>query len=106
MRGELMMRTSPVVSNADRRTARLKLPARLPSDRPIAPPWPVPAGAGKFTTKFGFGTVDAKGERPAVGVWPSVAPPATVTSDGNTRPVGLPVAELATTLPPHWMPTS
>src|ERR1700722_11218868 len=105
MRGEETIRTSPLVSAAVRRRFRLKLLSIDPSAIPSAPPDPVPTAAGRLTAKFGFETELVKGDRPAVGVLPSVAPPAAVTREGNARPVGLPVASLNVVSPPHWMPT-
>ena len=49
--GAEMMRTVPVSSSADRRRLMLKLPPTEPSDRPIAPPSPVPVAAGRLTAK-------------------------------------------------------
>ena len=46
-----MMRTVPVSSRADRRRLMLKLPPTEPSDRPSAPPSPVPVAAGRLTAK-------------------------------------------------------
>src|SRR5260221_10447927 len=105
MRGLDTMRTRPLTSAAERRTLRLKLLSIDPNDKPRAPPCPVPTAAGRLTAKFGVGTVRVKGERPAVGVFPSYAPPAVVTFEGNAMPVGLPVASLKVASPPHWIPT-
>src|SRR5687767_6604828 len=101
MRGLLRMRSRPVASAADRRTARLRVLSIEPKLRPSAPPCPVPTAAGRLTAKFGLGTALENGLRPAVGVLPSLAPPTTPTEFGNARPVGLPVAAEKVASPPH-----
>src|SRR4051812_12923618 len=102
MRGLLRMRSIPLDSAAERRTARLMVLSIEPKVRPRAPPDPVPPVAGGLTAKFGFATVRVKGLRPAVGVLPSLAPPAKPIELGNASPVGLPVAEEKVVSPPHW----
>src|SRR5258706_3678121 len=101
MRGLDKMRSMPLDSAADRRTARLMVLSIEPNVRPIAPPEPVPTVAGKLTAKLGFGTLFVNGERPAVGVFTSLAPPTTPTELGNASPVALPVAGLNVASPPH-----
>src|SRR3954462_3315173 len=101
MRGLEMIRSMPDDSAADRRIPRLPVLLIDPRARPIAPPLPVPTAAGRLTAKFGLATVLVKGERPAVGVWASLAPPATPTAFGKARPVGLPVAGENVASPPH-----
>ena len=61
------------------RKARFSVLSIDPNASPSAPPDPVPTAAGKFTAKLGVPTVFANGERPAVGVLLSEAPPAAVT---------------------------
>src|SRR5262249_445591 len=100
-----MIRSMPEDSAAERRTPRLTVLLIEPSVRPMAPAVPVPTAAGRFTAKFGLATVRSNGERPAVGVCASVAPPAMPIADGNATPVGLPVAGEKLASPPHWMPT-
>src|SRR3990172_1241946 len=90
MRGELMMRNVPVSSIAERRTFRLMLFVTLPKVRPTAPPVPRPTAAGRLTAKFGFATAREMGDRPAVSVLMSVAPPARPTAEGDDRPGGVP----------------
>src|SRR6478752_9385608 len=92
MRGLLKIRSMPLDSAADRRTARLTVLSIEPNVRPMAPPDPVPTAAGRLTAKFGLATVFVKGLKPAVGVFASLAPPTTPTEFGKARPVGLPVA--------------
>src|SRR4051812_14555519 len=101
MRGLLKMRSIPLDSAAERRTARLIVLSIEPKVRPSAPPAPVPTVAGKLTAKFGLATVRVKGLKPAVGVLPSLAPPTRPTELGKARPVGLPVAEENVVSPPH-----
>src|SRR5215471_12087733 len=102
MRGLERMRSMPFDSAADRRRFKLKLLSTDPNVSPIAPPLPVPTAAGRFTAKFGLFTVRWKGESPAVGVLPSVAPPTMPMLFGNAMPVGLPVAAENVASPPHW----
>src|SRR3954467_4195364 len=92
IRGLLKIRSMPLDSAADRRTARLMVLSIEPKLRPSAPPAPVPTAAGRLTAKFGLATVRVNGLRPAVGVCVSLAPPTMPTELGNARPVGLPVA--------------
>src|SRR6185436_8942600 len=106
MRGLERIRSMPFDSAADRRKFRLKLLSTEPKVRPIAPPLPVPTAAGRLTAKFGLLTVRVNGERPAVGVLPSVAPPTMPMLFGNAMPVGFPVAAENVASPPHWMPKS
>src|SRR5690349_22456214 len=106
MRGLDRMRSRPLASAAERRTARLIVLSTEPSERPMAPPDPVPTAAGRFTAKFGLATAFVNGLKPAVGVLASLAPPTTPTEFGKARPVGLPVAAEKVPSPPHWMPTS
>src|SRR6188768_2618766 len=101
IRGLDKMRSMPFDSAADRRTARLMVLSIDPKVRPRAPPRPVPTAAGRLTAKLGLATVLAKGLKPAVGVLPSLAPPAKPTEFGNARPVGLPVAAEKVASPPH-----
>src|SRR3954468_20156003 len=101
IRGLLKMRSMPLVSAAERRTAKLTVLSIEPKVRPSAPPEPVPTVAGRLTAKFGLATVRVKGLKPAVGVLPSLAPPARPTELGKARPVGLPVAAENVVLPPH-----
>src|SRR5512139_1133765 len=101
MRGELMMRTTPLASAALRRTLRLTFPPTLPRVRPSAPPEFVPTAAGRFTAKFGLGVVPAKGVRPWRGALLSVAPPATAQLYGKAIPVGLPFVLVIEPSPPH-----
>ena len=68
MRGLEMMRSMPLASAAERRSARLKALLIEPSVRPSAPPAPVPTVAGRLTAKLGLETELVNGERPAVGV--------------------------------------
>jgi len=82
----------PLVSAAERRIARFTVLLIEPSERPSAPPVPVPTVAGRFTAKFGFGDRARGGERPAVGVVASDAAADEADEDGNAAPVGLPVA--------------
>src|SRR6478735_8825123 len=100
-RGLLKMRSMPLDSAADRRTAKLTVLSIEPKVRPSAPPAPVPTAAGRLTAKFGLATVRVNGLRPAVGVLPSLAPPARPIELGNARPVGLPVAAEKVVSPPH-----
>src|SRR5262249_12806008 len=88
--GAEMRRTTPVSSSADNRKLRLKLPLTEPSERPIAPPSPVPVAAGKLIAKS-----DGTAVTPPRRVLASSLPPASEIVDGNTRPVALPVAALA-----------
>ena len=104
--GAEMMRTLPVFSSADSRRLMLKLPSSEPSVRPSAPPAPVPTAAGMLTAKFGERAPDVRAAGRCALVTASVAPPATPTVDGKTRPVALPVAAESMALPPHWMPMS
>src|SRR5438309_10715523 len=92
MRGALTMRTRPLDSAADKRRFTSRLLSIDPNWKPMAPPTPVPAGAGMFTTKFGMPIDRENGEMPAIGVLPSYAPPAAVTLAGKDAPVALPVA--------------
>src|SRR5690349_20157627 len=101
MRGLERMRSMPFDSAAERRGFKLKLLSTDPSESPIAPPLPVPTAAGRLTAKFGLLMVRCNGERPAVGVLPSLAPPARPTLFGNARPVGFPVAAENVASPPH-----
>src|SRR3954449_9904985 len=101
MRGLERMRRRPLASAADNRTARFTVLSTEPSERPIAPPEPVPTAAGRLTAKFGLATVLANGLKPAVGVFASLAPPTTPTEFGNASPVGLPVAAENVPSPPH-----
>ena len=75
--GAEMMRTVPVSSSAESRRFRLKLPSTEPSERPMAPPDPVPTAAGRLTAKSDGVTT------PAVGVRASSAPPAVRTAFGK-----------------------
>src|SRR6188508_2418066 len=102
-RGLERMRSIPLDSAAERRTARLMVLSIEPNVRPSAPPVPVPTTAGRFTAKLGFATLLVKGLRPAVGVWESLAPPAMPTALGKASPVGLPVAGENVASPPHWI---
>ena len=107
MRGFETMRTRPLDSRADRRSARLKVLSIDPSVKPERT-----AGArcrrrpGKLTAKFGVGTGPVKGDRPAVGRVAVARAAGRRTDDGNASPVGLPVAALKVVSPPHWMPMS
>ena len=91
----------PLDSAAESLTARFTVLSIEPKVRPSAPPCPVPTAAGRLTAKFGFATVFENGLRPAVGVCPSLAPPATPTALGKARPIGLPVAGENVASPPH-----
>src|SRR5258708_37192196 len=88
MRGLEMMRSMPEDSAAESRTPRFTALLIEPRARPMAPPLPVPTAAGRFTAKLGLATVRSKGDRPAVGVWESVAPPARPTGEGNETAAG------------------
>src|SRR5271154_5972868 len=99
MRGLETMRTIPLDSAAERRRLRLKALLMAPSVMPRAPPCPVPTVAGRLTAKLGFETVLVNGERPAVGVLWSLAPPTTPIDAGKASPVGLPVAGLSVPSP-------
>src|SRR5258708_317700 len=101
MRGLLKIRSMPLDSAADTRTATLIVLSIGPKVRPSAPPDPVPTAAGRLTAKFGLATVRVNGLRPAVGVLPSLAPPTRPIELGNARPVGLPVADENVVSPPH-----
>src|SRR5262249_5095947 len=101
IRGLEMIRSMPLASAAVSLTFKFTELSIAPSVKPIAPPLPVPTTAGRFTAKFGFGTEFWKGDKPAVGVVLSLAPPETPICDGKMRPVGLPVAGLNVPSPPH-----
>ena len=69
-RGDLRRRDDadvPLSSSAERRRLRLKLPPTEPSDRPSAPPCPVPTAAGRLTAKSDGVADDAAGGRLVVG---------------------------------------
>src|SRR5579872_5704132 len=106
MRGALTIRTRPLDSAAERRRFKLSVLSIDPKLMPSEPPDPVPTAAGRLTAKLGIAMVRVNGEIPAVGALLSYAPPATATLFGNAMPVGLPVAGLNVTSPPHWMPMS
>src|SRR5580693_6681154 len=83
--GAEMIRTELVSSSADNRRLMSSVFAIEPSDRPIAPPSPVPVAAGMLTAKL-----DGLAATPFELVLESVLPPAAWMLDGNSRPVALP----------------